>query len=161
MVLFSEGDSMYDLILVPIDGSPTAQRGLDEALALAGRLGSRLHLLNVVDARLLIAEASMAVPPGDVLDAWRLEGERLVRAAEAAASARGVKADSAVRCEPGMRVCDVIVQEVAACGAGLIVMGTHGRQGLRRLTLGSDAELVLRDSPVPVLLVRDPANASR
>ena len=33
-------------------------------------------------------------------------------------------------------------------------MGTHGRRGLRRLTLGSDAELVLRESPVPVLLVR-------
>jgi Universal stress protein family len=36
----------------------------------------------------------------------------------------------------------------------LIVMGTHGRRGLTRLTLGSDAELVLRESPVPVLLVR-------
>ena len=145
---------MYARILVPIDGSSTAQRGLDEAIALARRLGARLHLLNVVDARLLIAEASMAVPPTDVLDAWRLEGERLVKAGEAAAAAQGVPVDSAVLCEPGMRVCDVIVREISASGAELVVMGTHGRQGLRRLTLGSDAELVLRESPVPVLLVR-------
>lgn len=145
---------MYARILVPIDGSPTAQRGLDEAIALARRLSARLHLLNVVDARLLIAEASMAVPPTDVLDAWRLEGERLVKAGEAAAAAQGVQADSAVLCEPGLRVCDVIVREIVASGAELVVMGTHGRQGLRRLTLGSDAELVLRESPVPVLLVR-------
>lgn len=145
---------MYARILVPIDGSSTAQRGLDEAIALARRLGARLHLLNVVDARLLIAEASMAVPPTDVLDAWRLEGERLVKAGEAAAAAQGVPVDSAVLCEPGLRVCDVIVREISASGAELVVMGTHGRQGLRRLTLGSDAELVLRESPVPVLLVR-------
>ena len=42
----------------------------------------------------------------------------------------------------------------------LIVMGTHGRRGLRRLTLGSDAELVVRSAPVPVLLVRGSAKDS-
>ena len=36
-------------------------------------------------------------------------------------------------------------------------MGTHGRRGLRRIALGSDAEMVLRDSTVPMLLVRDPS----
>lgn len=147
---------MYARILVPIDGSATAQRGLDEALALASRLGSSVVVLNVVDARLLIAEAEMAVPPKDVLDTWQLQGERLIAKAAEAARAQGVPVEAAVRCEPGLRVCDVIVKEAADRGAGLIVMGTHGRQGLKRLTLGSDAELVLRESPVPVLLVRDP-----
>jgi len=147
---------MYPRILVPIDGSTTAQRGLDEALALAAKLGSSLCVLNVVDARLLIAEAEMAVPPKDVLDSWQLQGERLVAKASEAARAKGVTVEVAVRCEPGLRVCDVIVKEAAERRADLIVMGTHGRQGLRRLTLGSDAELVLRESPVPVLLVRDP-----
>jgi nucleotide-binding universal stress UspA family protein len=140
---------MYARILVPIDGSATAQRGLDEAIALARRLGSTLHLLNVVDARLLIAEVSVYAPPNQLLDDWRAAGEKLVDAAVEQARTQGVVADSAVQCDPGMRVC-----EAQAAGAELIIMGTHGRRGLRRLTLGSDAELVLRESPVPVLLVR-------
>jgi nucleotide-binding universal stress UspA family protein len=39
--------------------------------------------------------------------------------------------------------------------ADLIVMGTHGRRGMSRLAMGSDAELVVRSTPVPVLLVRE------
>jgi nucleotide-binding universal stress UspA family protein len=50
----------------------------------------------------------------------------------------------------------VIVQEAQKRGAELIVMGTHGRRGLKRLAFGSDAELVVRRSGVPVLLVREP-----
>jgi nucleotide-binding universal stress UspA family protein len=145
---------MYSRILVPIDGSSTAQRGLDEAIALAQRLGSALHLLNVVDARMLISEVSVYAPPNQLLDDWRAAGEQLLGAAAERARAQGLVVDSKVLCDPGLRVCDLILQEAKTTGAGLIVMGTHGRRGLRRLTLGSDAELVLRDSPVPVLLVR-------
>ena len=145
---------MYARILVPIDGSVTSQRGLDEAIALAQRLGSTLHLLNVVDARLLIAEVSVYAPPNQLLDDWRQAGEALLGDAVAKARAQGVTAQGAVQCDPGLRVCDVILREAENAGAELIVMGTHGRRGLRRLTLGSDAELVLRESPVPVLLVR-------
>jgi len=146
---------MYARILVPIDGSPTAQRGLEEAIRLAKRLGSTLHLINVVDARLLFSEVSAYVPPENLLKDWRAAGERLV--AEAAQSARegGVTVESAVRCDPGLRVCDMILQEARDAKVELIVMGTHGRRGLRRLALGSDAELVLRESPVPVLLVHE------
>lgn len=147
---------MYSRILVPIDGSPTSQRGLDEALALAERLGASLQLLHVVDARLLVAELSAYAPPQQLLDDWRSSGDRLVADAVAAARKRGVPVDGVVRCDPGLRVCDLIVQEARSSGAQLIVMGTHGRRGLRRMALGSDAELVLRESPVPVLLVRGP-----
>jgi nucleotide-binding universal stress UspA family protein len=149
---------MYERILVPIDGGATSQRGLEEAIALAKRLGSTLHLLNVVDARLLITEVSAFAPPGQLLDDWRAAGEKLLADAVALARSQGVTADSALLCDPGLRVCDLILQAAASAGVGLIVMGTHGRRGLSRLTLGSDAELVLRESPVPVLLVRT-ANA--
>lgn len=145
---------MYDTILVPLDGSPTSQRGLDEAIELAAKLGSRLQLLNVVDARLLIGETALYAPPPELLDDWRAAGDKLVAEARARAAARGVDADGAVRCDPGLRVCDLILQEAKDSRAGLIVMGTHGRRGFSRLTMGSDAELVLRESPVPVLLVR-------
>ncbi len=145
---------MYARILVPIDGSATAESGFVEALGLAGRLGSTLHLLNVVDARLLFAEVSAYTSPQQMLDAWRAAGQRLVDSAVERARAQGLTVDGVVRCDPGMRVCDAIVQEAKESGAELVVMGTHGRRGLRRVALGSDAELVLRESPVPVLLVR-------
>ena len=78
---------MYERILVPIDGSATARRGLDEAIALAARLGSRLQLLHVVDARLLIPEVSVFAPPMQLLDDWRAAGEKLL--ADAVATRRG------------------------------------------------------------------------
>jgi nucleotide-binding universal stress UspA family protein len=145
---------MYARILVPIDGSATAQRGLEEAIGLANRLGSALHLLNVVDARYLVAEVAIYAPPNQWLDDWQAAGEKLLAEAAARARAQGVQADTAVLCDPGQRVCDLILAEARKAGCGLIVMGTHGRRGLSRLTLGSDAELVLRESPVPLLLVR-------
>lgn len=72
--------------------------------------------------------------------------------------AQGAGADGVARCRPGTRVCDVILEEACEWGAELIVMGTHGRRGLRRVALGSDAGLALRESAVPLLLLRDRAN---
>ncbi|HJV61365.1 MAG TPA: universal stress protein [Albitalea sp.] len=145
---------MYQRILAPIDGSPTSQRGLDEALGLAQRLGASLRVLNVVDARLLLSEVSAFAAPEQLLEDWRAAGDKIVADAVARAKAKGIAADGAVLCDPGYRVCDLIVKDAGEQHADVIVMGTHGRRGLRRLALGSDAEMVLRESPVPVLLVR-------
>ena len=147
---------MYKRILVPIDGSPTADLGRQEAIQIAGGLRSALHFLNVVDPRLLLAEVSSKVGPQEVIDIRRAGGERLVAQAVASAAAAGVSADAAVRCDPGTRACDEILKEASRIDADLIVMGTHGRRGVGRLVLGSDAEYVLRFSSVPVLIVRAP-----
>ena len=145
---------MYSRILVPLDGSPIASRGLAQALRLAKALGSSLQLLHVVEVRRLLVEANEQATPDRLVDAWRLAGERLLAAAAEEARAQGVAVDATVRADPAQRVSDLIADEARRVGAGLIVMGTHGRRGLRRLTLGSDAELVVRHSPVPVMLVR-------
>lgn len=147
---------MYPLILVPHDGSPTAERGFVEALALARALRSAVRIVHVVDARMLPAEVSAAATVGQLLEDWRAEGQRVVAKAGQAARAAGVTAQEAVLFDPGVRVCDAIVDDARRSGARLIVMGTHGRRGFRRMALGSDAELVVRESPVPVLLVRAP-----
>ena len=52
-------------------------------------------------------------------------------------------------------VADLIVEAAEQSNADMIVMGTHGRRGLDRLLMGSDAEMVLRNSRVPVLMVRE------
>lgn len=147
---------MYKRILVPIDGSPPSDLGCREAIRFAKTLGSEIHFLNIVDPRLLFAEVTSTVGPQELLEIWRAGGERLVAQAVAAAAAAGVSADAAVRCDPGMRVCDEILEEARREDADLIIMGTHGRRGVGRLWLGSDAEHVLRLSPVPVLVVRAP-----
>ena len=52
------------------------------------------------------------------------------------------------------RVSDLVIKEAGAWPADLIVLGTHGRRGLGRLFMGSDAEAIVRSAPVPVLLLR-------
>jgi nucleotide-binding universal stress UspA family protein len=71
-----------------------------------------------------------------------------------------LKAESVLLETVGGSAADRIVEQAQKCKADLIVMGTHGRRRLRRLALGSDAELVVRSSPVPVLLVRGAAKKS-
>jgi nucleotide-binding universal stress UspA family protein len=56
----------------------------------------------------------------------------------------------------GRRVADLIIKQAKKWRADVIVLGTHGRRGLSRLVMGSDAEVVLRETPIPVLLVRSP-----
>jgi nucleotide-binding universal stress UspA family protein len=65
-----------------------------------------------------------------------------------------VRAKTLMRETLGGPAAYTIVRDARRQRADLIVLGTHGRRGLRRLVLGSDAEAVVRTSPVPVLLVR-------
>jgi nucleotide-binding universal stress UspA family protein len=78
----------------------------------------------------------------------------MLDAASKVALKQGVKADASLVESRGRPVSDVILDEARKWRADLIVMGTHGRRGVNRLLLGSDAERVLRSAPVPVLLVR-------
>ncbi len=147
---------MYSRILVPIDNSAQSERGLVEAIALARTLGSALRLVHVVDLRSMIrGVAAGYMPPPALVDEWKADGEALVAKAVERARQAGVSAGSVVICNEALRVCDALLEEAGKSRADLIVMGTHGRRGLTRLVLGSDAELVLRNSPVPVMLVRE------
>ena len=144
---------MYKKILVAVDGSATSLRGLDEALRVAKTTGGRLMLVHVVNE--LIFGELPAAGYELVMVSLRESGTKVLE--EAAARAR--RAD--VPCEQklietlGGRAADEIVREARQWPADLIVLGTHGRRGLKRLAMGSDAELVLRLAPVPVLMVRD------
>jgi nucleotide-binding universal stress UspA family protein len=146
--------SIYPRILVPVDGSPTSEQGVDEAIALARQLGSRLRLLHVLDPRLLLVGAESPVSAQSMLDQQRADGSRLIEAAVARAREQGADAEGVLGQDPPQRVSDLILREAAQWPADLIVMGTHGRRGLSHLLLGSDAESVLRQARVPVLLVR-------
>ncbi len=145
---------MIQRILVPLDGSGPSQRGLQEALALAHALGAQLVLLHVVDDFPQHLELAPAAAYRDALQRLRQRGQALLDQARERAAAAGVGAEALLLESGAQSAGDAIVQQVQACRCDLIVMGTHGRRGLQRLAMGSDAELVLRTSPVPVLLVR-------
>lgn len=69
----------------------------------------------------------------------------------------GVPSDTALSADFAVPVSQRVVAEARRCAADLIVIGTHGRRGMKRLLLGSSAESVLRESAIPVLLVRNAA----
>lgn len=146
---------MYQRILVPVDGSPTSRRGLAEAIRLAKLTQARLRLLHVVDALSFSLSASgFGTASGDVFGMLRESGQAILTGAKAEVDKAGVPVDTVLYDTLEGRVCDQVVDEAIRWDADLIVLGTHGRRGVGRLVLGSDAEQVVRVSPVPVLLVR-------
>lgn len=144
---------MYQRILVPIDGGPIAAQGLHEAITLAARLGSTLRLLHVVDLHLLYMDAfGMGLLP-DAVAQLHTAGEEILTKAKQLVDAQGVTVETRLTECKAPTVADTIIDEADRWCADLIVMGTHGRRGVRHLVMGSDAEGVLRRTRVPVLLI--------
>lgn len=151
---------MYKRILVGVDGSETSQRGLDEAIRLAKASGGQLLLVHALN-QLMTANFAAAAHYDQVIQALHDTSRQILDEAVARARQAEVPCESRLVDAGGSPAADVIVQEAKAWPADLIVLGTHGRKGLKRLALGSDAELVLRTSPVPLLLVRSQPEASK
>lgn len=146
---------MYTKILVPVDGSPTSLQGLAEAVKLAKLTGAKLKLLHVIDlvSIMMVPEAGVVLT-SQMVDQLTEGGRQILADAKARAEAAGIAAETQLVENAAVRVCDVVIDQAKAWGAELIVIGTHGRRGVGRMLLGSDAEQVMRQSPVPVLLVR-------
>lgn len=146
---------MFKRILVPVDGSATSRRGLRAAADLAKSQRAKLIILNVVDAMPLFATLEGAVPYDPaIVESLRAGGRSVLVKALAEAKKRGVAAATVLAENIAGRVADVIVRQAKKQRADLIVLGTHGRRGLSRMVMGSDAELVVRYAPAPVLLIR-------
>lgn len=145
---------MYKRILVPYDGSEPSRAGLREAIDLAADSGATLVVLNVVSELPLLTGGEIYMNYGELVEILKKTGQKLAQEAVGIAEKDGVKCESHVIDAGATPVCDVILDQVAAQRCDLVVMGTHGRRGLKRLTLGSDAELVVRRSSVPVLLAK-------
>lgn len=143
---------MYQRILVAIDGSDTSRNALFAALDLAGG-GALLQPLFVVDDLPLY----FSVPgydPSLVTRARAEEGKEVT--AQAAEAMRTRKVDGEpliVTADSTEGVAERIVRAAREFNADLLVLGTHGRRGVRRLVLGSVAEQTVRLAGLPVLLV--------
>jgi nucleotide-binding universal stress UspA family protein len=145
---------MYKKILVPVDGSPTSLCGLREAIRLAKDQGASLRLLHVVDELLVGMYVQTAIDYEAFVKAVRERGKQVLENMQAETRAQGLTAESELVETVGGRAAEAIVDAAVRWRADLIVMGTHGRKGMGRLLMGSDAELVLRSSAIPVLMIR-------
>jgi len=141
-------------IVIPLDGSPVAERALPHAVGLARATGAKLTLLSIVmvptsafaglEVTYATMEAQLAAARDDMIAylqalSQRTQGET------------GGTVETAVEVGP---VAEGIIDYTARVGADLIVMSTHGRSGISRWVLGSVADKVAHGATVPVLLIR-------
>ena len=147
---------MYDRILVPTDGSDVAEAAVDHALDLAEKYDAEVHALYVVDIDSV--NISLGTEQVDRIKQGRFdEMDELKEQAEAATGVvadRGAERDvDIIEHVAGGRPHKVIADYAENHDIDIIVMGSHGRAGVRRALLGSVTERTLRSTHVPVLVV--------
>jgi nucleotide-binding universal stress UspA family protein len=138
-------------ILVPVDFSSHAKAVLEWAAHLAEEHGSRVLLLHVYHLPVEFQQLEGAYLPADFWANVKSEAEQQLAVHAEELRGRGLAVEALVR--EGYPA-TVIVDEAAAQGADLIVIGTHGHTGLKHLLLGSIAERVVQKAPCPVLTVK-------
>jgi nucleotide-binding universal stress UspA family protein len=145
---------MYSRILAPIDGSAASAHAFDEAIRIAQANKSILQPLYVVDMLPVTYDATAAFYP-DIRQTLLEEGRRVTADAVQRMARDGVTGSPRIGevAVTGDDIAECIVRCAEDFGADLVVMGTHGRRGWRRLVLGSVAERFVRLARCPVLLV--------
>lgn len=145
---------MFKHILIPVDGSPTAQRAVEKAAGLGKAFGSAASVIYVIDPYPFTGLGSdFAYGQAEYLAAAAKEAEVAIAAARKALEGAGLTVQS--RVVEAHATWRGILETAEALGADLIVMGSHGRRGLEKMMLGSVAQRVLSHSSLPVFVVRD------
>lgn len=149
---------MYSNIVCAIDGSDLSTKAFTHAIALAGKLGAKLTAVTVTEPSVLIAPGAemMMVDTSSILaelDKAKAESaQNILAEAKKLASAAGLNLVATHL--PDMPAAEGIIKSAKDAGADLIVMGSHGRRGLGRLLLGSQAAEVLAHAETPVLIIK-------
>ena len=133
---------VYTNLMVAVDGTETSAPALREAIEIARDLQLTLRVVYAA--------------PGENGDQGDAQADEILGAAQAKAREAGIEAHAGKLDSSGQAgaIADAVAADAAAWPAHLIVLATHGRQGLDRLRMGSVSEAIFRVSPVPVLLVR-------
>ena len=135
-------------ILCPIDFSDASRSALSYAVAIADHFGARLTALAVDDPLLADAAAAAGIHPS-LADETRCELQRFCSAVLAHRRAGPMTIEyQAATGKPALE----ILRFARMLHSDLIVIGSHGRSGLRKMFLGSTTERVLREAPAPVLI---------
>ncbi|MCA3183222.1 MULTISPECIES: universal stress protein [unclassified Cupriavidus] len=151
---------MYERILVAVDGGDSADLAMTQAIGMARAFRADIKLLYVVDDSELFDAAGTA-DTAMVLSQLVQGGERALDLAAERCAHAGVTCIKELVERPLGRgnVSETIVERADTWPADVIVMGTHGRRGMRRVIMGSVSEGVLAQTSKPVLLIRAEASS--
>lgn len=142
---------MYKKILVPLDGSELAKRGLEEAEKLAKFFEAEIVLFQVVPFMPIYGSPELVTPL--IVDEKQKEAvDKYLATLAEELKKRGFRVTWMVK--TGQQVAAEIIDFAKEVGADLIVMSTHGRSGITRWVLGSTAHKVIIRAETPILLVR-------
>lgn len=146
---------MYNKILVPLDGSSTSNLALDYAKALARLSGGSVVLFHVIEE---LAYSNGFERPKIYIEQVRprfiATSQTILDEASARLRQEGVNVETLLLESGGKRASELIAEQAKASGCDIVILGTHGRRGVERFLMGSDAEQVARIASVPVMLVR-------
>lgn len=143
---------MLDLkkILVPTDFSSHSEKALRYGTELAGKFGSELHLMHVVEPLPIFFAEGAYVPPDSTAE-MKSAAKKKLEEFDSVPQSRFQVVRSVVEGHPFVE----IVKYAKEANIDLVIVGTHGRGAIAHMLLGSEAEKVVRKAPCPVLVVRD------
>ncbi|MCA4780016.1 universal stress protein [Acinetobacter towneri] len=144
----------YKHLLVPVDESPMSYAAAEQALSLAKDLNCPVTIMSVIAVDPFVGVDFYKVAPAITDYFMQAEQNAQNRLAEIqqSFSREGISIDTKII--RGVAASEGIVQIANEIGADLIIMGSHGRTGVKKMMLGSVAQNVLTQSPVPVLIVK-------
>ena len=142
---------MYRKILVPLDGSPLAEKALEHAVKLAKVFDSEIILFQVVHFMPIYGSPELVAPL--IVDEKQKEyAEKYMTGITRETEGKGLKVKSVVK--TGQQVAVEVIDFAKEAGVDLIIMCTRGRSGISRWVLGSTAHKVLVRAETPILLLR-------
>ncbi|NNH86166.1 universal stress protein [Acinetobacter terrae] len=144
----------YKHILVPVDESPISYAAVEQALALAKALHCQVTITSVIAVDPFVGVDFYKVAPGITDYFIQAEKNAQLRLAEIKQSFIRDSIDVDTKIIRGVSPAEGIIHVADEVGADLIIMGSHGRTGFKKLMLGSVAQAVLTQSPIPVLIVK-------
>lgn len=145
---------MYKHILIATDGSELAHKALVQGFALAKALGAKVTTVTVTEpwTAVVPGEMGMAFPIDEYEKGASENAANILAAVKKEADTAGIATDTVHMAD--QYPADGIIATAKEKGCDLIVMASHGRRGLSRLLIGSQANQVVIHSEVPVLVVR-------
>jgi nucleotide-binding universal stress UspA family protein len=145
---------MYKNILVATDGSELAHKAIAQGFALAKAVGAKVTAVTVTEpwTAVVPGEMGMAFPVGEYEKGASENAANILAAVKAEAAKAGVACETVHMAD--QYPADGIIATAKEKGCDLIVMASHGRRGLSRLLIGSQANQVVVHSSIPVLVVR-------